>query len=70
MTHKITAEWLFAKLKYSDEPRMIIKGSKLLVWKKDDWGDEKPEVYKFLGYCQDRYAFRIECLKEKCTWNH
>jgi hypothetical protein len=68
--HTITAEWLFKKLNYSGEPRMIIKGKYLLVWGKDQWGDEKPEKYKFLGYCQNKYAFRIQCNGKSCTWSH
>ena len=68
--HEITAAWLFAKLKYSGEQRMIIQGKKLLTWEKDNWGDEKPTIYKFLGFCQNKYAFKIECLGKKCGWSH
>ena len=68
--HTITGAWLSAKLKYSSEPRMIVKGKKLLVWGKDDWGDEKPESYNFIGYCLGKYAFEIECGGKKCTWSH
>lgn len=70
MIHTITAEWLFKKLKYSGEPRMKIDGKSLLVWDKDDWGDEKPRKYRFVGYCQNQYAFKVICKGSKCTWSH
>jgi hypothetical protein len=68
--HVVTAEWLFKKLKYTGEPRMIVKGDKLLSWGHDDWGDEKPKEYEFLGYCVDQYAFKIKCLGKRCDWSH
>ena len=68
--HTITADWLFDKLKYSGKSRMVIKNKSLLVWGKDDWGDEKPKRYKFLGYCKNKYAFMIECLGVDCGWSH
>lgn len=65
-THIITAQWLHAKTEYGN-PRVMIKRKYVFAWDKEE---NKLEKYKFLGYSQSSYTFKIECLGKKCGWSH
>jgi len=79
--HEVVAEYLFTK---DDEgnPRATINGKHVYFVKKDwdyDWNKYPKELlykhkprdkYRFLGYCQDKYAFKILCKGMECGFVH
>jgi len=79
--HTITAEWLFAK-NDDGEKRHWIKGKWFYGTKKHYMDSDNaiksktgyaPEKTRFLGYCQNKYAFKIVCpelLGNYCGWSH
>lgn len=79
--HEITAYWLQATDE-DEEKRVVIKNKFIYCIKKDwdyDWSKYPKEIcyrfkpkekYRFIGYCQDKYAFKLLCKDKECGWSH
>ena len=81
--HTITAEYILKQYPNNDvdqDPRAYIKGKFAYFFKKDwdyDWdkysraiGYKPPDKYRFLGYCLDKYAFKVACKGSECGFSH